>query len=143
MFSAPELTNGGLRMNVSGASAGYFVAQARTMQASQQSVSAATEPFPAEGTSSGASPSGAGLLSNMHILSSVQTTLPNGKVLGIARFDLSGGGLGTSQSAPTDADKRDDAQMLSALKQMANYLNYNPTAADIKLEGTAAIDLSA
>jgi hypothetical protein len=31
--------------------------------------------------------------------------------------------------------------MLATLKQMAGYFNYNPTAAEIQLGGTAAVDL--
>jgi hypothetical protein len=116
-------------MNVSGASTGFFGVPTRTTQASQPSSSTAPSQFP--------------LLSNAQVLSSVQTTFPNGKGLAISRVSIGAGDLGASQTVATDEDKREDAQMLSALKQMAQYFGYSPSAAQIRLQGTAAIDLSA
>jgi hypothetical protein len=85
----------------------------------------------------------------MHILSRIQTTLPNGLTLAISRFDLgngldtsSAGAAGdTSQPTPTIEDKRADESMLKAFMQMAHAFSDNPGASDIQLEGTAAADL--
>jgi hypothetical protein len=64
-------------------------------------------------------------------------------VLGISRVAIGPNALAASQAAPTDADRTADNQMLAELKQLAGYFNYNPTAAEIQLSGTAAIDLKA
>jgi hypothetical protein len=131
-------------MNVSGASTGVFAAQTRNGQVPQRPAGASTsQSYSPEASQSAGSMAGSPLLSHVHVLSSVHTTLPNGDVLAVFRFDLGSGGLDTSQPAPTAEDKSEDAQMLSALKQMASYLNDYPTAAEIRLGGTAAVDLTA
>lgn len=135
-------------MSVNGASANSFPFPAQTAQGSQQPTTAASgQPFSVDGDDS-ASTWVSGPLSTggkAEVLSSVQTTLPDGKVLGIERIAFSASALNAaaSQSTPTDADKKIDSQMLSELKQLAGYFNFNPTAAEIQLGGTAAIDLKA
>lgn len=136
-------------MIISGASQ-HTAAQTRSTQRSEQSRSAWTDAL-ASGAGSGASQTDARPLSGINVLSNVETTLPNGNMLSVFRFDLGargvgpspvGSGAGASSAAPTDADRRDDQEMLRALKQLAGYFDYKPSAADIKLEGTAAADRS-
>jgi hypothetical protein len=80
-------------------------------------------------------------LTGMHVQSRVQTVLPNGAVLSVFRFDLGKGDSGNQASLPTAFERQNDQTMLRALKELAAYFGYSPTAADIKLEGTAAVDL--
>src|ERR1700743_3121301 len=133
-------------MNVNGASTNYFTLPTKTTQGSQQPATVATgQPSSADGNSS-ASTSGSGPLgSGDTVLSSVQTTLPDGRILSVERTALSGAASNTAaaQSIPTDADKKSDNQMLTVLKELAGYFNYDPSAAEIQLGGTAAIDLKA
>jgi len=107
-------------------------------------------PVPAQNTGyttpSGAPVSGASPLGGFHILSRIQTTLPNGLTLAMVRFDHGTGGLDASSADasppnPTPEDQRQDEAMLKAFMQMAHSFNDNPSASDIQLEGTAAVDL--
>lgn len=133
-------------MNVNGTPKNQFPTQA-TQGSQQSTTSASGQQFSVDGNNS-ASTWVSGPLSTggqAKVVSSVQTTLPDGKVLGISRIAFSASALNAaaSQSTPTDADQKSDSQMLSELKQLAGYFNFDPTAAEIQLGGTAAIDLKA
>jgi hypothetical protein len=136
-------------MIINGVPPAYLSAQTRSTPRSEQAGSAPADP-PA--TAPGAGQVGAAPLSGLNILSRVQTTLPDGRTLAVFRFDLGTGGLGdaadgsgaaVSPANPTPEDRRDDNEMLQALMQIAGNFAYKPGAADIELEGTAAIDLKA
>lgn len=89
------------------------------------------------------SPSQGRLLSHVNVLSRIETTLLDGRSLSIFRFDLGQGGPSLPNATPSDADKRDDLQMMDTFKQLTGYFSYKPSPQEIRLEGTAAIDLSA
>lgn len=131
-------------MNINAASQAYFAALTRSTQRSDQSAETGTESSQSAGAQSNTAgaQSNAKPLTGMHILSSVQTVLPNGETLGVFRFDLGTSGLDDSSAVPSEEDKKEDTAMLGALKQMANYFHFDPGAADITLGGTAAIDLA-
>jgi hypothetical protein len=162
--SAPSAGQESISMNITAASQAYFAALTRSTQRSDQS--ADTGPDASQASAAGAGSTGAGStgttstgagsdgsqsnatpLTGMRILSSVQTVLPNGETLGVFRFDLDKDGLGTSglddsSAVPSEEDKKEDAAMLQSLRQMASYFQFDPSAADITLGGTAAIDLA-
>lgn len=90
----------------------------------------------------GASRSEVPLLGQVNVTSRIQTTLPNGKTLSVSRVDFGGNDLAASSGVLSNADRQEDNQMMSAFNQLTGYFNYRPRPEDIKLEGTAAIDLS-
>jgi hypothetical protein len=127
-----------ISVSVSGVTSSYSLASARPTSASPQRSSATIDPQ----QNNVASKTDGPLLGHVHVLSSIQTTLPNGKSLSVFRFDLGGNGLAASTVVPSEADRLEDQQMMSAFNQLTAYFNYQPQSGDIKLEGTAAIDLS-
>jgi hypothetical protein len=125
-------------VSVSGLKPFSSLAYVRQTSASRSSSGATKDPQ----ANGGASKSDIPLLSQADVTSRIQTTLPSGKTLSVFRFDARDNNLSTARATPSDADRREDNQMMSAFNQLTGYFNYQPRPEDIKLEGTAAIDLS-
>jgi len=125
-------------MPINGVSSSYFPAYTRR-SATQSAAGGSTD---VRLSNDGVARSDDRLLGHVNVLSRIQTTLPDGKSLSIFRFDLGQNGLSPSNAIPSDADKRDDYQMMDAFKQLTAYFNYERGPEDIDLEGTAAVDLS-
>jgi hypothetical protein len=127
-------------LNVTGSSQAFFPAPSQNSRSSNQSGGSA---FPPAGTNDLASAP----LSNIHVLSKISTTLPDGKTLSEMRFDLGGNGLqAQSGSAPDSGtpslmDKMQDQQMFASMSQMAAYFGSSLTADNTTLQGTAALDI--
>jgi len=142
-------------MIINGSSQTYLAALTRStprpeQRTGQSDSASAGQPASAQGAGPSAPRTGAAPLSGLHVLSGIQTTLPNGLTLGMFRFDLGTSGLDTSSdgasggaapATPTLEDQREDKQMLKSFMQMAQAFNDTPDPSDIELEGTAAVDL--
>lgn len=80
-------------------------------------------------------------LANVHYLSKMTTTLPDGRELAVFRFDLNSSLSQGAPHMPTLEEKKSDESMFQGLKQLAAYFDHEINARNTRLEGTAAIDI--
>lgn len=88
------------------------------------------------------------LMGDVNVLSSVSTTLENGKTLSMFRFNLGGSGLqaqlAQSSGAPIMPSRDEqiaNQAMYGSFKQLAGYFRHVLTDENTTLTGTAALDV--
>lgn len=84
----------------------------------------------------------------MNVLSSVSTTLENGKTVSMFRFNLGENGLQAQlaqSSGRSDMPSREeqiaDQSMFGSFKEIAAYFQHELTKENTLLKGTAALDI--